>query len=696
VLDVADFASFCKSRKDTTRRRKTKGKTLMVDEGQLLWMPSKAFAESSNVAAFMRWLRTERGLAFKDYGALWRWSVDQLEDFWQAIWDYFDIHSASPATSVLGSRSMPGARWFEGARVNYAEHVLRHENSGDFNRPVLHHCSELRELQSMSWSDLGRQVRILATELRKLGVKPADRVVAYMPNIPETVIAMLATTAIGAVWSTAAPEFGVETVVDRFSQTAPKLMFVVDGYRYGGKDFDRRGHIAEIVGAVASIETVVFLNYLDANASWLPAPPRVVSWHSLLDHPPVDAASFRFEYVSSDHPLWILFSSGTTGLPKAIVHSHVGVLLEHYKSSAFHLNVRPGSCMLFYSTTGWMMWNTLMWAPLMNASAVLYDGHPAHPDPDSLLDLAARTGANSFGTSPTFIQNMQKLGLVPETVHDLSKLENIFLVGSPATPETFEWLYANVKSDIWITSQSGGTEFCSGLVGGVPTLPVYAGEIQARALAADVHAFDEHGADVLDEVGELVITAPMPSMPIFLWGDSDFARYRESYFDQYPGVWRHGDSIKINQRGGCYVYGRSDATLNRYGVRIGSAEIYRTLDTIEDIADGMVVCIEEKDGGFYMPLFVTLRDGLTLDDALKGEISAKLRRERSPRHVPDEIIAVPAIPYTLTGKKMEIPVRKLLMGTAVERAVAKGAMKDPEVITWYADFAARRLHNQTE
>ena len=663
----------------------------MVEEGELLWTPSHEFAEGSNVARFMRWLKATRGLDFKDYGALWQWSVTELEEFWQAIWDYFDIRSTAPATGVLSSRQMPGALWFQGTRVNYAEHVLRHETSGDPNRLVLQHCSELRDLKALSWAELGRQVRILATELRKLGIKPGDRVVAYMPNIPETVIAMLAATAIGAVWSTAAPEFGVNTVVDRFAQIAPKLIFVADGYRYGGKDFDRRGQVAEIIAAVPGIETVVTLNYLDPNAAWPDFSPRTLSYDNLLDHPAIDPSTFQFEHVASDHPLWILFSSGTTGLPKPIVHGHQGILLEHYKSAAFHLNLKPGSVMYFYSTTGWMMWNTLMWAPLMNASTVLYDGHPAQPTPDFLWGLAAKTGVTSFGTSPTSIQTMRKLGLSPKADHDLSKIEGIFMAGSPATPEVFSWLYENVKPDLWVTSQSGGTEFCSGLVGGTPTLPVYAAEIQARTLGVDVHAFDENGRDLIDEPGELVVTKPMPSMPLFLWGDKDFKRYKESYFDTFEGLWRHGDTIRINQRGGCYVSGRSDATLNRFGVRIGSAEIYRTLDTMAEVADSLIVCIEEPGGGFYMPLFVHLRDGGILNESMKKAINAKLRTDRSPRHVPDEIIAAPGIPYTLTGKKMEIPIRKLLMGLPVEKAVAKGAMRDPGLIDWYADFAARRL-----
>ena len=663
----------------------------MDEKARLLWKGSPGFIESSNLSAFMQWLRDTRGLDFDGYEGLWRWSVESLEDFWQAIWDYFDLHSTTPVTTVLSSRHMPGARWFEGTHVNYAEHVLRHENDGDPGRPVFRHCSELRPLAEMSWRELGDQVRRLAAELRARGVRPGDRVVAYMPNIPETIVAMLATTAIGGVWSTAAPEFGAKTVIDRFSQTRPKVLFAADGYRYGGKDFDRREQIAEIVKAVDSVETVVWLSYLKPGSPPPQLLPNVVPWAALFGAPPVDRAGFRYEYVASDHPLWILFSSGTTGLPKPIVHGHVGILLEHYKSAAFHLNLKPGSCMFFYSTTGWMMWNTLLWAPLMNGISVLYDGHPAYPEPDFLWRLAAETGATSFGTSPTFIQNMRKLALVPKAAHDLSRLENIFLVGSPATPETFEWLYANVGADLWVTSQSGGTEFCSGLVAGVPNLPVYAGEIQARALGVDAHAFDDDGRPVLNEPGELVITSPMPSMPLFLWGDQDFARYREAYFERYPGVWRHGDSFELNERGGCYVHGRSDATLNRYGVRIGSAEIYRTLETIPEIADSLIVCIEEDGGGYYMPLFITLRDGVALDDALIATINAKLRRERSPRHVPDEIVAAPGIPYTLTAKKMEVPIRKLLRGEAAERAVSKGAMKEPEVIAWYADFATRRL-----
>lgn len=662
----------------------------MVEAGDFLWQGDEDFMASSNVSQFMAWLATERGHHFADYHELWRWSVADIEAFWQAIWDYFQLHSPTPHDKVLSSRSMPGAQWFTGARVNYAEHVLRNEVNGDPSRPFLYHLSELRPLGEMSWQEVAQKTRILATRLRALGIKPGDRVAAYMPNIPETVIAMLATTAIGAVWSSAAPEFGAGTVIDRFSQIEPTIVFVADGYRYGGKNFDRRDDISTIIAALPSVRTVIWMNYLQPDSEVAAMRPAVLGWEEALSGAPVPAAEFEFERVPSDHPLWVLFSSGTTGLPKAIVHGHLGVLLEHYKSAAFHMNIKPGRSVYFYTTTGWMVWNTLMWGPLMNGIAVLYDGDPAHPRPDAVWDIAARTKAQQIGISPTLVLTMQKLGIRPGEKYDLSALEGIFLVGSPATPESFSWLYQNVKSELWVTSQSGGTEFCSGLVGGSPTLAVNAGEIQARTLGADIVALDEDGKEIIGEPGELIIRSPMPSMPIQLWGDKDFAAYRDAYFDIYPQWWRHGDSFTLNARGTCFVHGRSDATLNRYGVRIGSAEIYRTLDTMPEIADSLIVCVEDKNGGFYMPLFVQMREGTALDDAMIARLRQKLRTERSPRHVPDEIIAVPAIPYTLTSKKMEVPVRKLMMGIPLDKAANTGSMKDPGALDWFADFAARR------
>ncbi len=662
----------------------------MTEQGELLWTGSNDYIAGSNISKFLDWLKAERQLEFATYEELWSWSATEIEAFWQIIWDYFEIHSITPTSSVLEKRVMPGAKWFPGARVNYTEHVLRCAEDGDPDRPFLLHKSELRPLQAMSWAEVVRDVHEIATKLRALGVKPGDRVAAYMPNIPETVLAMLATAAIGAVWSTAAPEFGASTVIDRFTQTGPKILFVADGYRYGGKDFGRTEQIKSIVSALESVETVIWLDYLEITEALPDFGRAILRWPSLVEKQLSSPEGFRYEYVSGDHPLWILFSSGTTGLPKPIVHGHLGILLEHYKSAAFHLDLKPGGVMCFYTTTGWMMWNTLMWAPLMNGTAVLYDGHPAFPDAGMLWELAAETGAQSLGTSPTSVQLMASQNISPKTKADFSRLENIFLVGSPATPETFAWLYSNVKPDLWVTSQSGGTEFCSGLVAGVPVLPVYAGEIQARALGVDLHSYDENGACLVGVPGELVIRKPMPSMPLFLWGDENFERYRASYFETYPGVWCHGDRITVTERGSCIVHGRSDATLNRFGVRIGSAEIYRTLEQIEGVADSLVVCIEEENGGYFMPLFVKLDGKQELDDKLISQIKRRLQKERSPRHVPDVVIETPDIPYTLTGKKMEIPVRKLLMGHPAATSVNLGSMRNPEAIDWYARFAESR------
>jgi acetoacetyl-CoA synthetase len=451
-------------------------------------------------------------------------------------------------------------------RLNYAEHVLRHETKGDPGRPAIRHSSELRPLHETSWKELANHVRTLATALRRLGIRPGDCVVSYMPNIVETAITMLATTAIGATWASAAPEFGAKTVVDRFGQIGPKLIFVADGYRYGGKEFDRSKEIAEIVAQTSTIEKVVWLDYRGDGDRSLIRGVEVLSWGSLLEGPTPDTADFRFERVASDHPLWVLFSSGTTGLPKAIVHGHHGIVVEAYKNAAFHFNLKKDDVLFFYSTTGWMMWNTLMNAVLMDGVAVLFDGHPSQPDPMSLWTLAESAGATAFGTNPTVTQIMRKLGLRPKESCKFEHLESVMLVGSPATPDAFHWVYENVKSDVWVTSQSGGTEFCSGLLGGVPTDPVRAGLIDAPSLGVDAKIFNKDGQPVLNEPGELVIASPMPSMPPKLWGDEDNKRYRDTYFDRWPDVWRHGDSAQINSDLTCQVFGRSDATLNRYGV----------------------------------------------------------------------------------------------------------------------------------
>lgn len=660
----------------------------MVREGDLLWTPGEAFAQRSRMVDYMRWLASERGLRFDDYEPLRRWSVERLEDFWRSIWDYFSIRSSTPPTQVLDTRTMPGCRWFEGSQVNYAEHVLRAEKDAAPDKVALYHASERAALATMTWHELGRQVRILATRLRALGLKPGDCVVSYLPNIPETVVAVLATAAVGAIWSSSAPEFGVATVIDRFAQIEPKLLFVCDGYRFNGKDHSREAEVAELVSKLPSLEHVVCVPILrPQRADAIVSKGRL--WASLTDGPEVAREAFEFTRVPHDHPLWVLFSSGTTGLPKAIAQSHVGILVEHYKLVCLHMDLAPDSVMFFYSTAGWMMWNVVVSSLLGGGAVVLYDGSPVFPDQDRLWKLSQDAGVTYFGASASFLHLMRKGGVVPKERFDL-KIRATLVGGSPVGAELFEWFYENVARDCWFSSQSGGTETCSCLVTAVPLQPVYAGEIQARALGIDLHAWSEDGRELVDEVGELVLTSPFPSMPIFFWNDPDGRRYREAYFDVFPGVWRHGDFIKINSRGGCYIYGRSDSTLNRFGVRIGTAEVYQAIEKMPEIADSLVVCCELPGGEFFMPLFVVPKPGVVLDEALEARIVARLREYASPRHVPDRIYAIEAVPYTLTGKKMEVPVRKLLTGVPLERAASRDAMSNPAAIDYFVRFAQDR------
>ncbi len=663
---------------------------MMVTEGDILWQASDDRLSKAVVTDFLAFL-AERGHVFDDYAALHHWSVTDLDGFWLAVRDFFGIEMDGDLQEVVTSDPMPRTRWFTGTRMNFAEQVLRHEATGDPSRVMLHHCSETRPLAAMSWAEVGGQVRKLATRLRQMGVTKGDRVVAYMPNIPETVIAMLAATSLGATWATAAPEFGPPTVIDRFSPIEPKLVFAVNGYRYGGKDVDRTGDLSRILSHLPSATTLVMLDYLPGAAKAPEFHGEVIDWDAMLGGPEIAREDFTFERVASDHPLWTLFSSGTTGLPKPIVHSHHGIVLEHLKNAAFGLDLGAGDTYFCYSTTGWMVWNTLMHGPLLNGQATLYDGHPTYPDAGALWRIIEATRVSHFGVSPTFMTMVRQQGIVPGRDYDLSALKSMFLTGSPATPEILAWIHEGVKKDLFATTQSGGTEVCGGILAGTILLPVRAGEIQAPALGCDACAFDEDGKVVIDEVGELVIRKPMPSMPLFLWGDEDFARYEDSYFDTYPGIWRHGDRVRFNARGGSYVLGRSDATLNRFGVRIGSAEIYRTMEGIEGVADSLIICIEDGQGGYYMPLFVQMHPGAALDDAKRAEIVKRLRSERSPRHVPDEIVEAPEIPTTLTGKKMEVPVRKLLLGQPVDKVASRDATKNPAALDWFADFAAARV-----
>ncbi len=660
---------------------------MAVMEGEWLWSPGPEYVARSQIARFMQWLQQHRGLHFEDYEALHRWSVDDIEAFWAALWDYFEIQSDCPPTRVLEAGGMFGAQWFSGTRVNYAEHLLRYEARAAEGETAIHHLTENRPLARMSWQELGRQVRILATRLRALGIAPGDRIVSYMPNVPETTVAMLASMAVGAVWSSAAPEFGTRTVVDRLVQIEPKLIFVCDGYRFGGKDYERTDEVRQIVASLPTLRQVIWLPYLKPERSEPPV-AGAMAWSEALAGPEVPRESFRYERVDNRHPLWVMFSSGTTGLPKAITHNHVGQLVEHLKLTAFHFNLAPGGVMFFYSTTGWTMYNLLVSALLSGAAIVQYDGSPVHPGLDFLWSLAADTRATNFGASPTFVQMMEKAGLRPREHFDLSALEAVLVAGAPSTPETFQWFYDNVKQNLWVTSQSGGTEVGSAFVGASPTLPVHAGEIQCRCLGMDIQAWSEDGKPLVDEVGELVCVKPFPSMPIHFWNDLGDKRYHEAYFEHFPGVWRHGDFIRINARGGCYIYGRSDSTLNRYGVRIGAAEVYRVVEQVEEVADSLVVCCELDAGRFFMPLFLKLKPGIALSEALVDKIAARLRADCSPRHVPDRMYAVEQIPYTLTGKKMEVPVRKLLMGWAVDKAASRDAMMNPASLDWFVEFVA--------
>jgi acetoacetyl-CoA synthetase len=650
-----------------------------VREGDLLWTPGPDRIGRANVTAFIRWLARERGLTFDSYPALWRWSVTDLDGFWQAVWDYCGIEASAPPTAVLGRRTMPGAEWFPGARLNYAQHVLRREQPG---ADALYYQSEATPLAGLAWPDLANSVRVLATRLRAMGVRPGDRVASCMPNTPPTVIAMLATTSIGAVWTSCSPDFGGRGVSDRFGPLSPKVLFCVDSYRYGGRDYDRSTEMAQIIAGLPGLEQVIHV----------PGPAGLAigsaqAWDDLMDHPPVPASEFAFEQVPFGHPLWVLFSSGTTGLPKAITHSHGGILIEQLKLQTLNMDLRPGDRLFFYTTSGWMMWNFLVSSLLLGVTPLLYDGHPAHPDPGVLWEMAQNAAVTMFGASPAYVSMLSKAGVVPAETYDLSALATVMLAGSPVSPECGAWFYRNVKPDLWLHSGSGGTDVCSGFTGGAPVMPVYAGEHQARNLGVAAYAFNDRGEPVTGQVGEMVITQPMPSMPVRLWNDDDGELYRQTYFADFPGVWRQGDFFKVNERGGCFVLGRSDATLNRYGIRIGTAEIYAALESVGEVADALIVNLDLPGGGFFMPLFVTLADGAVLDDALRGKIAGRLRSEYTARHVPDTIIVVPAIPATLTGKKMEVPVRKILLGTRPDDAANRNAMANPQALDAFAEYA---------
>jgi acetoacetyl-CoA synthetase len=658
--------------------------TVPAQRGELLWTPSTDAVERSNMTRYMRWLKTERGLDFGgDYHALWRWSVDELEDFWASIWDHFEVRASTPYDRVLPSREMPGAEWFTGARLNYAENLLADKPN---DRLAVQHASELRELDALTWGELREQVARAASALRGLGVAPGDRVVAYLPNIPETLVAFLATASIGAIWSSCSPEFGPGSVIDRFAQIEPKVLVCVDGYRYNGRDFDRRDVVADLLAAMPSVDHTVVLPYLDPDPD-VAAFRNPIAWDELLAAG--EPGEIDFEQVAFDHPLWVLYSSGTTGLPKAIVQGHGGILVEQLKKLGLHLDAQEGDRVFWFTTTGWMMWNFLVGVLLTDASIILHDGSPGHPDTGVLWDLAASAGMTCFGTSASYVGVCMKAGVEPGAGRDLSALRSVGSTGSPLAPEGFQWIYDHVGADAWLFSTSGGTDVCTAFVGGVPILPVYRGELQARSLGCAVEAFDEGGNAVIDEVGELVLTEPMPSMPLFLWGDEDGSRYRASYFDMYPGVWRHGDWIEITSRGTAVIYGRSDSTINRSGVRMGTSEIYRAVASVPEVTDALVVDIPRPGTEGWMPLFVVLRDGVELSDELRAELARRIREQCSPRHVPDEVYAIAEVPRTLSGKVLEVPVKRILTGTPPEQAASRDSLANPAALDWFVELSSK-------
>ncbi len=656
-----------------------------IQEGDLLWQPSEQMTQS-NMAQFMQWLEQTKGITLRDYTALWEWSVTELEAFWESIWQFFQVQASVQPTTVLVERTMPGARWFPGAELNYAQHIFRNATS---QRPALLFRSEREPLREVSWEELQQKVGALARSLRSIGVERGDCVASYLPNIPETVIAFLACASIGAIWSSCPPDFGSHSVLDRFRQIEPRVLIAIDGYQYNGKVLDRRTVVTELQQSLPSLIKTILVPYLFKGEEAMDDPDTLM-WNDVV----AGHADLTFEQVPFDHPLWILYSSGTTGLPKAIVQGHGGILLEHYKTLILASDLKAGDRCFWYTSTGWMVWNMQVSNLLTGATSVLYDGSPAYPSLNTLWELAEQTGMTFFGTSAGYLLSCLKAGLKPGATYHLNKLRSLGSSGSPLPPEGYQWVYEHVKRDIWLASSSGGTDICSGLVGGCPILAVRAGELQARALGARVEAFDEQGHSLIGEVGELVVTEPMPSMPLYFWNDSDGKRYYESYFNVYPGVWRHGDWIKILQTGSAIISGRSDSTINRMGVRMGSSEIYRVVEDFPEILDSLVVGVELPGGRYSMPLFVVLRDQDMLDDMLKAKIRASIRANVSPHHVPDDILAIPEVPRTLNGKKLEVPIKKLLQGQAPDKAFNSDVMSNPGSMQFFIEYAQRFLDNQ--
>jgi acetoacetyl-CoA synthetase len=645
----------------------------------MLWTPSPSTIDHANITHYQQWLSTHYGLTFLDYEALWNWSVNHPDDFWESLLEFFDVQYDGSYTNVLKGHAMPNISWFEGISLNYAEHVFRNETD---EHPAIIFKSETSSIQNISWKELRNNVSAIQHFLLQAAIQPGDRIAAFMPCIPETTMAFLATNSIGAVWSSCSPDFGTQAVIDRFSQIQPKILFTVESYTYNGKRYEATENITTILAALPSVKHVVTLVEGETRIT---SSATITKWSSMLSK---NSKPMLFKRVPFSHPQWILYSSGTTGLPKSIVHTQGGILLEQLKYGAFHNDFKKGERCFWYTTTGWMMWNYIHASLLHGATMVLYDGSPSYPSMETLWDFSAKANITHFGTSAAFIMASMKANRYPQ--HALPDLRSISTTGSTLPPEAYTWIYEHFPSDLWLISMSGGTDVCSAFVGGNPTLPVYAGEIQCRALGCHVQAFDEDGNSIEQEVGEMVITTPMPSMPHSFWNDPDKKRYKESYFDTYNGVWRHGDWILITRRHSVIIYGRSDATLNRGGIRIGTSEIYRAVDNVSAIQDSLIICVEQPGGKFWMPLFVVLKPNQRLTEELMQEINTVIKKAYSPRHVPDEIIAVPEIPYTLSGKKTETPIKNLFMGKTLEKVINLGTLRNPSAMDYFINLSKSR------